>query len=318
MTANQDTNQNASIVFFGGSEFSLPSLEATASIARELLVVTHVPTRIGREQTLTPSLVALRAQGLGLEVLEVANLGDESLLQRLETFQPTAGVCASFGMIFPASFLTLFAKGIVNVHPSLLPQHRGPSPVQWTIHGGDKQTGATLFVIDEQVDHGPIIAQERVAVPPEVSAPELMASLAVLGGTLLERTLPRYLVGGITPEPQNHAAATLTPMLTRDTGKINWATDDAAQIERNIRAFTPWPGVWCLYGSQRLIIEAAEVLPEGQTDHPGTVTGSGSGVLIATVRGSLRPRRLQREGGKFMDIENFLRGHSSLIGTQLH
>ncbi len=337
MIGNPGTNPNAKIVFFGGSEFSLPSLEASAGLATDLLVVTHAPTRVGRAQALTPSPVAARAKALGVQVLEVANLREQSLRDRLNAFEAKVGVCASFGMIFRADFLKLFPMGIINVHPSVLPRHRGPSPVQWTIREGDAETGATLFLIDELVDHGPIIAQERVPVPSEVSTPELMQSLAALGGELLRQTLPRYLNGEISPVPQDHAAATTTPMLTRDSGKINWKTDDAAKIDRMIRALSPWPGVWFSIvspeRSRRDIVEAPSekrvkilaAMIRSQHSHilqnvrmlPGTFFVQENVLGVQTIRGVLLPSILQLEGGKPLSSAEFLRGHPWITSVEI-
>ncbi len=341
MIANKNISQNPRIVFFGGSDFSLPLLESTAAFTPTLLVVTHAPTRVGRAQILTPSPVASRAKRLNLEVVEVENLHEKLLNARLREFQPTVGVCASFGMIFSADFLALFPEGIINVHPSLLPRHRGPSPVQWTIREGDRETGITLFVIDELVDHGPIIAQERMPLPPAVSTPLLMKLLATLGSTVLTRTLPHYLTGTITQEPQDETAATLTPMFTRDTGRIDWKNDDAAQIERNIRAFDPWPGAWCVIkknispesnrratdgvpSQKRLKILPAAVakkhshILQNMRMLPGTFFLLDGQLAIQTINGVLFPALLQLEGGKPLLAVEFLHGHPWIVHETIH
>ncbi len=327
MTAPQDINQNGSVVFFGGSSFSLPTLERVHRMAERLLVVTHAPTRVGRKQTEEPSLVALWAREHHCELVEVRTLKDQTFQDRLNAFQPRVGISASFGMIFPSSIIERFPRGIINVHPSLLPRHRGSSPVQWTIHEGDAETGVTLFLIDAQVDHGPVIAQRRMPTPENIAAPALLDILGESGAALVEETLPRYLSGALTPVVQHHDAATITPMLTKDTGRINWQHDDAAQIERNIRAFTPWPGVWTSveFGIKNtesrerkmLKILAADILPRS-AHHPektGSIFLVDGRLAIQTIDGLLSPTHLQLEGGKPMSVDAFLRGHTSIVGT---
>ncbi len=178
-------------------------------------------------------------------------------VEQITNLQPQLGILASYGEIIPLSLLSLFPKNIINIHPSLLPRHRGPSPVAAAILQGDSKTGVSLMLLDEKLDHGPIIAQKTIPLPPptETNRRQLTQKLFQLGAQLLADRLPDYLAGKTTPQPQDHSQATFTKPLKRNDGLISFDQLTAAVkkgeksrlIIRKIAAFTPWPGVYSLF-----------------------------------------------------------------------
>lgn len=172
-----------------------------------------------------------------------AHLPLKIINKELKAFQPQVGILASYGKILNNETLNIPKHGILNIHPSLLPKYRGPTPVPATILNGDKQTGVTILKMDEQVDHGPIIAQVEQVIEPDETAEALLKRLFTLGAQVLLTILPAYLDGRIKPKRQTHSKATWTKKLTKESGRINWQKSDRYR-ERFIRAMYPWPGAW--------------------------------------------------------------------------
>lgn len=186
-----------------------------------------------------------------IQILRVVSPQTLNSLSLVKSQPPEVGILASFGAIIPKKLLAYPSRGILNLHPSLLPKYRGPSPVQMAILNGEKQTGLTIIKMDEKVDHGPIIAQFKEKILPEDTAESLYSRLFSGGAEVLKKILPAYLKGEIIPQPQNHAQATYTKRLTRKDGFISLSQLRSAikgkggeSLERMIRAFYPWPGVW--------------------------------------------------------------------------
>ncbi len=348
MTVTKTTGESdkRAIFFFGSSEFSLPILSALLPCYRQrLVVITTAAAKRGRHLKPCPTVVADYARANNLQLIEVKRLTDPELRAALEDGEPVVGVSASFGMLFPQAIIAALPKGILNVHPSLLPRYRGPSPIQWAILEGDRETGVTIFLVEEKLDHGPMLVQERFPLALDMTTPQLSQKLAAIGGELIVNTLPQWLEGKLTPTPQDHARATTTQMLTREHGRINWQKDDAAKIERMIRAFAPWPGAWCMIKKiispepsrraideqrdmKRLKILAAEQSQKSDLQFrevrlpeivrpPGSVFLKDELLAIQTIKGVLFPTLLQLEGGKPLDPQRFLLGHPWIVKTQL-
>ncbi len=167
--------------------------------------------------------------------------------RKLAALKPKLFIVASYGIIIPPEILEIPSKGTLDVRPSLLPQHRGPSPIQAAILEGDSETGVTIILMDEEIDHGPILSQKTVPIAPDETTPTLTAKLVHLGGNLLVGTIPEYLSGKIVPHPQNHERATFTKPIKKEDGEVSWVRSNE-RIERMIRAYKPWPGVWTTVG----------------------------------------------------------------------
>ena len=237
------------IIFFGTPLFGQIILQKLLDENFNIAAVVTQPDRpVGRDQKLTPSPVKTLANERKIPVLAPADKVDLlATNHKLLATKPTLFVVASYGMIIPQEILELPEKGALNVHPSLLPKYRGASPIQAAILNGETETGVTIILMDEQMDHGPILAQKKIALDPAETTSTAMVKLAQFGGKLLARTIPNYLSGKITPQPQDHTQATYTKLIKKDDGKVNWQENNI-QIERMVRAYNPWPGVWTTVG----------------------------------------------------------------------
>ncbi len=320
---NMNNFVNTSILFFGTPEFALPALAGLINAGwRVVGVVTQPDEPKGRKRVLTSPPVKILAAKYNIPVFQPKNLelGTWSLnIPIADIF-----VVAAYGKIIPKAILDLPRLGAINIHPSLLPRWRGPSPMQAAILHGDSETGITIMQMDEQMDHGPIVASSKFQVPnSKFSYPKLHDQLARLGAELLMGTLPRWIADEITPVPQDESQATYCKLLTKNSGRIDWGKP-AEEIERMIRAFQPWPGTWTIWktdaGDRRIRIEEADVVDVAPP------AGGGAGMvwqnatyplLIQTKRGSLAIKKLRMEGKSATDPASFLRGHPSLIGATI-
>lgn len=301
-------------VYYGTSAFSRRLLQGLLLAGwRPSRIVTTAPKPAGRGLRPAPSPVAALGRERGLPVLEVRTLKTAAAQHEVTRGGEPLALLAAFGKIIPAELLRLYPRGIVNVHPSLLPAYRGPAPIQRALLDDVPATGVTLILLDEEIDHGPILAQTKLAIAPADDAPALTDKLADLAVKLLLDTLPGYLAGRLTPEPQNHARASFTTMVKRDDGCADF-TKSAAELDRTRRAFAPWPGLWTTWRGQRLKLTATRVVPHHDSQ-PGLVSRTSEGLLIGCARGALLVRDLQLEGGRVLKTDDFLRGHPDLTGT---
>ncbi len=252
------------IVFFGSEEASVIILKKVLSLSslKTTLVITKPPRPAGRNQILTPTPVGQFAKNNSLPLLTPQELNHQ-LCQKIAQTKPEVAVLAAYGQIVPQELINVFPKGIINVHPSLLPKLRGATPVASAILGGKKTTGVSLFLIDKKVDHGPIIAQEKTLIKNNDTQESLTEKLFCLGARLLEKKLFDYLEEKITPQPQEHQKASFTKLLSRQDGYIEpnhlkraLLGDQglADKIDRKIRAFFSWPGTFTFVKNQRLKI----------------------------------------------------------------
>ena len=250
------------IIFFGTPQFAVPSLRALHAAGWPITLVVTAPDKpTGRKQTLTPSPVKVAALELGLPVASA-----------IDDARADLGVIVAYNKIIPQSVLDRFPLGVINVHPSLLPKYRGPSPIQSALLNGETETGVSIMQIDAEVDHGPVLATERWQIPPGADYPTCEAALAQLGAELLVRTLE----ANPAPQPQDHAAATFTKKFTREDGRIDWSRPET-EIANKVRALNPNPGTWTTWSGKTLNV--------------------------------LGPDTVQLDGGKPMTWAEFRRGH---------
>jgi methionyl-tRNA formyltransferase len=217
----------------------VPSLRALRGAGHEVELVITQPDRPGHRLRIVAPPVKTAALELGLEVVQPERIRDPEVVDRLRALDPDAIVVVAYGRIIPASILALPRLGVVNVHASLLPRHRGASPVAHAILAGDETTGVTIMRMDEQLDHGPILAKREVAIDPGEDAPRLTSRLAAIGAELLVETLER--LEQISPVEQDHSMASVAPRLRREDGELDWGMG-AEEIDRRVRALQPWPG----------------------------------------------------------------------------
>lgn len=298
------------VLFFGTAALAVPSLQKLHADGFEIIgVVTQPDKPVGRKQKLTPSPVKKAAQELGIPVFEPTTLKDEAAQKTLSELKPDVIVVVAYGKIIPPWLLELPKLGAINVHPSLLPKYRGASPLPASIVHGDTETGVTIMLMDEELDHGPILSQEKIALTGTETGETISKQLAEHGATQLSKTLKDFVDGNITPKEQDHGAATYTEILTRDHGKIDW-TKSAVEIERMIRAYTPWPGAWTTLDGKRLKVMVTRIYDGKNMDVCGTIWKTENGELAgATKTSGLVLVTVQPEGGTVMTGEDFARGN---------
>jgi methionyl-tRNA formyltransferase len=300
------------IVFMGSPSFVIPILSSTERVASELdgeiVAVYTTPDRpAGRGRKLLASPIKDYARVRGISVLSPARLTNEDEKARFMELRADLVVLAAYGLLLPAPFLFTPKHGAVNVHPSLLPRHRGASPVAGAILAGDLTTGVTIMKMDEGLDTGDVLAMEELPLSGRERAPALTASLFALGARMLNQALPAYLAGAILPQPQAAEGATAIKRFIKEDGQLDW-TMPAMDIERRIRALDPWPGTATTYEGARLEVLSATVLGlSGMA--PGTVVVQGREVAVATGEGLLVLHQLKPAGRKPMAAADFLRGH---------
>ena len=287
------------IIFFGTEAFSADALRALiASNFNVVAVVTKPDQPKGRGHKLTEPLVKTIAREHDIPVWQPTKLAD--VAEQITSLQPVAGVLVSYGKIIPQSIIDLFTPGIINVHPSLLPRYRGPSPIEAAIIHHDNQTGVTIMQLSAAMDAGPIYAQRIIPLDHTETKPALYATLSRIGNQLLVDTLPDILSGALTPTPQNDADATYCSLLSKQDGLLDPADLTAVQAEARVRAFLGFPRTRLPLGDQTLIITRAHVSKTAET--PLSVQFSDGNYLA--------PDELIAPSGKTMTAEAFLRGHS--------
>lgn len=291
------------IVFFGTSELAIPSLENLKNDGRFDIVgiVTQPDKPVGRKAVMTPPQVKIAAHALGItEIHQPESLKDDAFKTWIESVGPTCDVfvIVAFGRILPQWLLDLPKQGIVNLHPSLLPRWRGPSPIQAAIAAGDTMTGVSIMKIDAQMDHGPLLAQVEEPIHPEDTGKTLHDRLAMLGGNMLPGILADYLAGTIEPQEQDHTLATVCKILSRDDGKLD-TSKTAEELERLVRAYQPWPGTWTERDGKRLKVLASRTIPTVITDALCFTCDDGTILELTSV---------QPEGKKPMTGQEYLRG----------
>lgn len=307
---------NYKIIFFGSSEFSIPSLEKLQKDGWNITLVITQPARPkGRGQRLFNTPVYNKAKSLGLEIKTFDTLKSHEAENAIAGQVADLAVVVSYGIIIPKKVLKLTRLGFVNIHPSLLPKYRGPSPIQIALLNGEMVTGVTLMLMDDSMDHGPIIRQETVQMAQD-NFSELHDRLSRVGAELLKQTLLKWVTGKQAAVPQEDVKATFTKILTREHGQIDWKKP-AGHIARQIRAYTPWPGTWTILEGKRLLVLKGRVA-EGKIElNPGEIRIVNDTLIIGSGNKTLfEILKLQLEGKKDMAVADFLRGANLISGKR--
>jgi methionyl-tRNA formyltransferase len=314
------------IVFMGTPEFALPALQRLVESEFEVVVVYTPPDRpAGRGRQPAPSPVKVKALEYGLPVRQPARVSTPDDAAELASLKPDIIVVAAYGQILRPRVLDIPPKGVINIHPSLLPRHRGASPVATAILAGDEETGVTIMLLTPGMDEGPVLSQARLPIEPEDTTGTLLKKLAVLGANLLMDTLPAYLEGRTVPQPQDASAATYAPMVQKEDGHVDWEMP-AVEIWRRVRAYNPRPSAFAYYDDTMLRILRARPLQENSGKPPGTVLPLSKGVsrnmeggfAVQTRAGMLAVLQVQKEGRRALPADEFLRGERGFIGRRLH
>jgi methionyl-tRNA formyltransferase len=304
------------VVFLGTPEFAVIPLDALAQDSRyEVVGVVTQPDRpAGRSTAPQPTPVKAAGQRLGIPIIQPETLRDPVAVEQLAALQPDVGVVAAYGEILRKNVLAIPPLGYINIHPSLLPLHRGPAPVLGAILAGNTETGVSLIRLVSKMDAGPILAQRTVPLPPDARAGSLTEQLFHLGSAMLVETLAAYAAGNVNLVEQDDEQATFTKLLTRADGQINWATP-AVQIERMTRAYDPWPGAYTFWRGQQLKIIAARPVDWSGAEPPGALLAQRDGVLIATGSGALELLTIQPAGKRPMPADDWRRGQRDVTGA---
>ena len=242
------------IIFIGTSQFAVPALKSLIENKYNLIYV------ITRPDKPTPSPIKQTALEYNIKILQPEKISD--IASKILDLKPDLIITAAYGQIIPKDILNTPKFNSLNLHPSLLPKYRGPSPIQTAILNNDKTTGITIMLMDEKMDHGPIISQIEIKINDQFNYQTLEKKLSQEAADLLIKTLPQYFQNKIKPKPQKEEKASYTKILTRQDGKINWQ-QTAQEIERKIRAFYPWPGTWTELNGKRIKILKAKITNQG-------------------------------------------------------
>jgi len=299
------------IVFAGTPEFSVASLRAAAARGEVVGVYTQPDRPAGRGRQVAMSPVKLEALKLRLPVFQPVDFKSPQAREQLAALQPDLMVVVAYGLILPKSVLAIPRYGCWNVHASLLPRWRGAAPIQRAIEAGDAFTGVCLMQMEKGLDTGPVLLSLSTPIGPEDTTPILHDRLAALGAEVLDDGL-KLLRSGIrpVPKPQPSEGVTYARKLEKEEARLDFNLG-ADQLDRKLRAFQPWPGVEVLIEGERLRIHAAKVLPLDHKQPPGTILAfNRAGLDVACGQGALRLLRVQREGGRPIDIGDLINAHA--------
>lgn len=312
------------IVFMGTPEFAAYFLKKIIENQfKPVAVITQPDKRVGRKQKIVFSSVKQVALKYDIPVLQPKSIKDSEIQQIIETLKPDIIIVVAYGQIIPKKILDIPKFGCINIHASLLPKYRGASPIQYAILNGDQTTGITLMQMNEKMDEGDIIVQREVEIAEDDTTLTLQKKLAELGVNLLIETLPYIFDGKIELIPQDHKKATYTKILRKEDGKIDWRKK-AIEIERQIRAFYPWPGTYTEFRIKnlefrikRLKIIQASVSPSKSKSESGTVFLTPDRKLaVACGKDNLILEKVQVEGKKEISGNEFIRGYPKILNSR--
>lgn len=313
-------------ILMGTPEFAEKIFRKTYPVLKDrfeiITVITSPDKPVGRKQALIPSLVKKWALGADLSVLEPDKIKKPESIEKIKQLRPELIILCAYGQIIPKEILDIVdprlgrAKyGALNIHPSLLPKYRGASPIHAAILNKDKETGVTLMLMDEEMDHGDIVSNFKFQISNKPTYEELSDKLADVGANLLIKTLPDWINGKIKAKPQDHSKATFCKIIKKQDGKIDW-NKSAQEIENIIRAYHQWPVAYTFFNDKQLKILEADIM-EGKNKKPGKVFAENKELMVQTGNGVLILKQIQLEGKKPMSARNFLNGHPEIIGSNL-
>ncbi len=305
------------LVFFGTAEFAVPSLRALLNAGHEITAVVTAPPRpAGRGQRLRASPVDDAARRIGLNVLQPLDPNDPAFVNLVVTLQPELGVLVAYGSILRRRLLEIPRRGMLNLHPSLLPRYRGAAPIQRCLMDGVQETGVAVIRMERKVDAGAIAALERTPVGPEETAGELSARLAEAGARLLVAVVDRMASGEVTAVPQDHTCASTAPKITKTDRAVDW-NRPAARVHNLIRALSPEPGAVTALRGRRLVLLRSRPVAQSATGPPGTVMVECGSLTVACADTAVELLELRPEGGKTVCGTDFIHGYRLKPGERM-
>lgn len=303
------------LAFMGSPVFSVATLEALIDAGHDVVCVYAQPPRpAGRGHKETPCPVHAAAAARGIEVRTPLNFKDPADQEAFRALDLDAAIVVAYGLILPKAILDAPRLGCLNVHASLLPRWRGAAPIQRAIMAGDAETGVCIMAMDVGLDTGPVLARAATPIADDETASTLHDRLARMGADALVPTLDALAAGEIAAVPQAEDGVTYAAKLTKDEAALDFHLS-AEELDRRIRALTPWPGTFFAFEGARIKVGAADVVPTSKEAAPGTVLDDT--LLIACGTDALRPTKLQRPGRGMTPAEEFLRGYDIPVGTML-
>lgn len=308
------------LVFCGTPQFAVPTLEALRAAGHEIALVVTQPDRpVGRKQELTPPPVKQTALAHSLEVTQPEKIKNNlEFRARLETIAPDAIVVVAYGRIIPKWMLDLPRLGCINLHGSLLPKYRGAAPIQWAVAMGEQFTGNTIMLLEEGLDTGPMLLQQKVTILPEQTSVDLFEELSRAGAPLVVETLAGLADRSLKPQPQDHSQATLARILDREDGRMDFAAHTATELWNRWRGFQPWPGAFTTLEGKKLIVPCLRPVALSQPGEPGQLHIEEGRLFVACANSTwLELLELQLEGKKRLSAVEFLRGNPLTSGTRL-
>lgn len=303
-----------SVVFMGTPEFALFPLQSLIEHPRidVTAVITQPDKKTGRKQVMTPSPVKLLAKKNNIPILQPKKVKDKEFVKLIKELKPDFIVLVAFGQILPKELIEAPKYGSINIHGSLLPMHRGASPIQEALLKGETTTGVTIMKINEKLDEGDIYLMKRIPIEEKDDAVTLLAKLSVLGAILLPYVVLDVAKGGLKPIPQDHNKASYCTKIKKEDGEIDWKNKTAEQIKNKIRAFSVWPNCFTAMGNKQLKIIKADTLDKKAA--PGEIVFINKKEIgIGTKKGILVPKEVQLEGKTIMQIDEFLRGYTETL-----
>lgn len=305
----------------GTPDFAIPSLEAIISSGLNLIAVVTQPDRPrGRGKKLASSPVKDWALDHNIKVLQPVRARDEEFIEKIRKLKPDLIITAAYGHIITRSLLDIPKLGCINVHASLLPKYRGASPIQEALLMGETETGITIMYMDEGIDTGNIILQEKISIHPDDNSQDLHDKLADLGGLALGKSLEIFKSGKPKGREQNHDEASKCSKISKENCKIDW-NNDLDKIINHIRAYTPWPGAYTMLGDMRLKVLKANPIKSDKEykGNPGEIIYADveKGLVVSAKDGLIRLSQIQAPGKRVMDDVDFLRGNIIEIGQIL-
>ncbi|OGY42428.1 MAG: methionyl-tRNA formyltransferase [Candidatus Buchananbacteria bacterium RBG_13_36_9] len=304
------------IIFMGTPDFGAPVFLALIDKFNIVAAVTQPDKKVGRKQEITQSPIKKIALKNKIEVLQPEKVRDNAeFIQRVKSLQPDLIIVVAYGFILPKEILEIPKFGAINIHASLLPKYRGASPIQTAILNGDKETGISIILIDDKMDHGPLLEQRTITINDNDNFESLHDKLAQLGADLLLDTLPKYISGEIKPVSQKESQATYCQLIKKEDGKIDWSKP-AEEIERQIKSYTPWPGAFTFWEGKQLKFIKALVI-KAQNQNIGEVFKINEGIGVKCGKDALEVLELQLESKKPMNVKEFLNGYPEIIGFRL-
>jgi methionyl-tRNA formyltransferase len=302
------------IIFLGTSTFAVPILKALRDSANFSvdLVITEPAKPAGRKKELIPSPIAIFAKENNLEIFMPDTLENTGVQEKITNLKPDIMVVTSYGKIIPENIFNIPSFKTINIHPSLLPELRGPSPIQYTFLEGREKTGVTLIVIDKEIDHGPIISQQELSVEPTDNFNTLEQKLADLGAKMIIQDIPKYIAGSIKPMDQNYPKATFTKKIEKQDGGIDW-NKSAQEIYNQWRAFIRWPGIYMFLGNIRLNLKKVKIAKDISNKKAGEMFSQDNGLFISCGNGTIEIEEIQPEGKKIMEAQSFINGYQKFL-----